>query len=129
MEERNIRTAMLIGEKSVGKLKAYASAKKLPTPEFRDLGESLRSNERVKEFVIECRLGGRCVSATAPSKQEARAIAAEKLLSEIELAEAPATKEESRAELVKKSSGHSQHSAKAKSPSPKKAPHYHKKRS
>ena len=128
---------------AVGRLKAYAASKKLPTPEFRDLGESISSSEHTKKFVIECRFAGRCETAAAPSKQEARALAAEKLLEEIRLAEAPAkhpekkklaaSKEETR-EAVKRSVKHSQKTAApttqmTRSTSPKKAPHYHKKRS
>ena len=123
-----------VPQEGVSQLKAYAASKKLPTPEFRDLGESSRSTEQAKEFVIECRLGGRCSSATAPSKQEARAIAAGKLLAELKAADAPAKhppkkKNPPKPVEEKKSAKPKKETAARTSPSPKRTPHYHKKRS
>ena len=133
LKSREIKRAPVSAE-SVSRLKAYATSKKLPTPEFRDLGESSRSTEQAKEFVIECRLGGRCSSATAPSKQEARAMAAEKLLFELTAADAPAKhppkkKNPPKAVEEKKTAKPKKETAAKKSPSPKRTPHYHKKRS
>lgn len=65
------------------KLKALAAKNKQPSPEFRDLGETAASNAGSREFVIECRCMGKTASATGKSKQEARALAAEKVLTEL----------------------------------------------
>ena len=79
-----------INLESITKLKALAVKNKQPSPEFRDLGESERSTPASREFVIECRLMGKSASAMGNSKQEARAKAAEKLLSIFEEENAPA---------------------------------------
>lgn len=65
------------------KLKAHATKNKQPSPEFRDLGETKSSTASSREFVIECRCMGKSATATGKSKQEARALAAEKVLSEL----------------------------------------------
>lgn len=79
-----------INLESITKLKALAVKNKQPSPEFRDLGESERSTPASREFVIECRLMGKSACAMGNSKQEARAKAAEKLLSIFEEENAPA---------------------------------------
>lgn len=66
------------------KLRNFASKNKQPSPEFRDLGETPESTEYAREFIIECRFMGKCTRGVARSKQEARAIAAKNLLSELE---------------------------------------------
>ena len=66
---------------SLSELKLYASKNKQPSPEFRDLGETSSSNASAREYMIECRCMGASATATAMSKQEARALAAEKVLS------------------------------------------------
>jgi ribonuclease-3 len=65
---------------SLSDLKKLASQSKQPSPEFRDLGEAATSSASSKEFVIECRCMGVSAKATAKSKQEARALAAKKVL-------------------------------------------------
>jgi ribonuclease-3 len=75
---------------SLTKLKAFAAKNKQPSPEFRDLGESVSSNANSREFVIECRCMGKSASATGKSKQEARAMAAEKVLLELTPKKEPA---------------------------------------
>lgn len=66
---------------SLSELKSFALSNKSPSPEFRDLGETESSTPSLREYRIECRCMGQSAVATAHSKQEARAIAAEKLLS------------------------------------------------
>lgn len=72
------------------KLKAFAAKNKQPSPEFRDLGETPKSTPSAREFLVECRLMGKIAQATGNSKQEARALAAEKLLLALTEKDAPA---------------------------------------
>ena len=66
---------------SLSELKSYASGHKQPSPEFRDLGETSASTANAREYMIECRCMGVSATATAMSKQEARALASHKVLS------------------------------------------------
>ena len=61
-------------------LKNLAAKAKQPSPEFRDLGETEKSNVKSREFAVECRCMGISCVAVAMSKQEARALAAEKMV-------------------------------------------------
>jgi dsRNA-specific ribonuclease len=125
---KEIKTEALI------ELRAYASKNKQPSPEFRDLGESARSNANIREYIIECRFMGKSVTATAQSKQQARAIAASKMLDELKKADTEkaraAVKSGATTRTKKKlSSTQKPRSAKKsdKVASPKKMPHQHKK--
>lgn len=69
-----------ISLESLAKLKAHAAKNKQPSPEFRDLGETPKSSVNCREFMIECRCMGVSATATAKSKQEARALAAQKVM-------------------------------------------------
>ena len=64
-------------------LKSHAAKNKQPSPEFRDLGETPKSNANCREYVIECRCMGKTESAVGKSKQEARVLAAEKVLEQL----------------------------------------------
>lgn len=134
---------------ALASLKSLASKNKQPSPEFRDLGETPKSNEKCREYVIECRCMGKSESAVGKSKQEARILAAEKVLTQllpkkeekkVKTAAKKPTKEKKTKPSVKKTT--SAEKAKApttkktlaqnakksdKSPSPKKQPHQHKK--
>ena len=131
---------------SLVKLRELAASKKQPSPSFRDLGESPLSTPTEKEYIIECRCMGSAASATAKSKQEARALAAEKLLSRLKEAERPApTKAVKKSTPQKKTKDNGEKAQKRshpeekcavrntevkklqKSPSPKKRPYQHKK--
>lgn len=79
-EKQNINNVNLT---SLSLLKTYASKQKQPSPEFRDLGETAASSSQAREYMIECRCMGLSAKAAAPSKQEARALAAEKLLAQL----------------------------------------------
>ena len=68
---------------ALAKIKEYAQKNKLPSPTFKDLGESERSTEERPEFIIECRLGGISKSGIGQSKQDARAYAARAVLDEV----------------------------------------------
>lgn len=68
---------------SLSELKNLAIKNKQPSPEFRDLGETSASTPASREYKIECRCMGKSASAIAKSKQEARALAAEKVLAEL----------------------------------------------
>ena len=77
---------------ALAKIKDYATKNKLPSAQFRDLGETEKSTEKAKEFAIECRFAGKSASGTGPSKQDARAKAAEAVLAEIEKENKPKAK-------------------------------------
>ncbi len=62
------------------KLKDFAKSNGLPSPEFRDLGETDASSTARKVYRIECRLKDKTVTADAFSKSDARAFAAEDIL-------------------------------------------------
>ena len=68
---------------ALAEIKTYAQKSKLPSPTFKDLGESERSTELRPEFIIECRLGGISKTGIGQSKQDARAYAARAVLDEI----------------------------------------------
>ena len=118
---------------SITKLKALAVKNKQPSPEFRDLGESEKSTPASREFVIECRLMGKSACAMGNSKQEARAKAAEKLLSIFDAENAPAKMPKRKNPPVKqkkaaKPSVKTKNARKSeKSASPKKQAYQHKK--
>ena len=61
-------------------IKAYAQKNKLPSPTFKDLGETEGSTDYRPEFIIECRLGGIAKQGIGQSKQDARAYAARAVL-------------------------------------------------
>ena len=65
---------------SLSELKKLAIQQKQPSPEFRDLGETPASTVSSREFMIECRCMGKTATCVGKSKQEARALAAEKVL-------------------------------------------------
>ncbi len=65
---------------SLSELKKLAVKNKQPSPEFRDLGETAASTPTFREYRIECRCMGEVATAEGKSKQEARALAAERVL-------------------------------------------------
>ncbi len=67
-------------EESVTKLREYAAKEKKASPEFRDLGESIRSTESKREYEIECRFAGISAVGVGESKKDAKIASAEKLL-------------------------------------------------
>lgn len=83
-EKLKVMTASAEAVLSVQKLKEYASKEKKPSPEFRDLGETAESIPTSREYEIECRFLGYVARARAYGKREAKALAAEKILQEIE---------------------------------------------
>ena len=66
------------------KLRELGSKNKVPSAEYRDLGETENSTINVKEYAIECRFMGKIATGTGLSKQDARAAAGLKILEEIE---------------------------------------------
>ena len=66
------------------KLRELGSKNKVPSAEYRDLGETENSTINVKEYAIECRFMGKVAIGTGLSKQDARAAAGLKILEEIE---------------------------------------------
>ena len=88
LQKRKERTE--VPADALTEIKVYAQKSKLPSPTFKDLGESERSTELRPEFIIECRLGGISKTGIGQSKQDARAFAARAVLDE--LMPKPATK-------------------------------------
>lgn len=76
-ENENVKN---VNNSFISELKNCAAKQKQPSPEFRDLGETPGSNANAREFMIECRFMGKSAVATAMSKQEARSLAAGKML-------------------------------------------------
>lgn len=74
------------------KLRELASKNKVPSAEYRDLGETENSNINVKEYAIECRFMGRVAEGRGLSKQDARVAAGLIILEEIEKEKAEAAK-------------------------------------
>ncbi len=139
------------------RLRALAISKKAASPEWRDLGETEASTENAKEFSIECRAMGITAKGIGASKQEARARAAEAILNELSPKKAVAQKKNSTPKEKKKKAAEIQTDTKAQitkkavemqtdtkvqvtkktakstakkvSPTPKKKPHWHAKRS
>ena len=70
-------------EDPILKLKAIAQKDKKPSPEFRDLGESVRSTERSREYEIECRFMGKVSVGAAEDKRTAKRRAASQILAAI----------------------------------------------
>ena len=73
-------------------LKGMAAKNKQPSPEFRDLGETEKSTPSMREYAVECRCMGQTATATAQSKQQARALAAEKVIKLLTPKKEPAPK-------------------------------------
>ncbi len=72
---------------SLSELKNHAIKNKQPSPEFRDLGETANSSVSSREYMIECRCMGKSAVGVGKSKQEARALAAEKVLASLTVRE------------------------------------------
>ena len=126
-------TSKEVSLEALTKLKAHAAKNKQPSPEFRDLGETPASNANSREYIIECRCMGKSATAVGKSKQEARALAAEKVLLELTPKSEPAkmpTKKSVRVApkkpQAKKSTVKGARKSE-KSPAPKKQSYQHKK--
>ena len=90
---------------SLSSLKMHAAKHKQPSPEFRDLGETSASTVQIREYMIECRCMGVSATAKARSKQEARALAAEKVLLALLPNEQPTTNKNSTKRVARPSKG------------------------
>lgn len=118
---------------AITSLKAYAAKNKQPSPEFRDLGETAKSNPNCREYIIECRCMGKSESAVGKSKQEARVLAAEKVYAlilspTVEKKPRPVAKKPEKSKpSVQKNKTQKNSKKSEKSTSPKKQPHQHKK--
>ena len=123
---------------ALSKIKDYATKNKLPSAQFRDLGETEKSTESTKEYAIECRFAGKSACGTGPSKQDARAKAAEAILIAIEEENKPKSKKApaEKSAKAKKPSGNRtapkqkeavRTSSGRPSPAPKRTPAHHKK--
>ncbi len=64
------------------KLRELCAKAKMPSPEWRDLGETESSTLATPEFAIECRALGKTATGKGRSKQEARSAAAKLILDE-----------------------------------------------
>ncbi len=81
--EKECKNDKNVNISSLSELKNLAVKNKQPSPEFRDLGETPASTVSEREYMIECRCMGKSATATGKSKQEARALAAERVLCEL----------------------------------------------
>ena len=138
--KRESETLAVQSSDALVRIREYAAKKKQPSPEFRDLGESPNSTASRREYIIECRVMGKSATGIAGSKQDARTVAAEKLLKLFAEEEAPkkakkqaAPKREKakpapapKKPIVKEQAPKSARKSE-KSPSPKKRPYQHKK--
>ena len=79
-EEQMNKKEMIEGEQAFQKLKEIAAKEKIPSPEFRDLGESEKSTSSSREYCIECRFCGISATAKAPEKRTAKLKAAQDML-------------------------------------------------
>ena len=91
--------------KALTLIKDYASRMKLPTAEFRDLGESADSDKNSPEYLIECRFAGKVARAGGPTKQDARAMAAEAILAELTKKDEPKQKPQAKKKKVNGNQG------------------------
>ena len=66
------------------KLRELASRNKVPSAEYRDLGETENSGINIKEYAIECRFMGKSAVGKGLSKQDARTMAGLTILNEID---------------------------------------------
>ncbi len=131
-EDRRASTSAL---ESLIKIKEYATKNKLPSAQFRDLGETEKSTLAAKEYAIECRFAEKSAIGVGPSKKDARAKAAEAVLSEIEKEDAakrapakmPPIKQNKKQASQKPAVHKAKRSNTRPSPSPKRAPAHHKK--
>ena len=62
----------------------FAEKNKKPSPEYHDLGETMRSTSSLREYAVECRFMGHFATGVASDKHTAKCISAEKLLSSIQ---------------------------------------------
>ncbi len=136
------------------RLKAMTAAKKVSSPEWRDLGETENSSIECPEFSVECRALGKTAVGVGKSKADARARAAEAILKELkpnkqaqkislpkkggkkEAAKIKVKSQEIKIQANDEPSSEKQKPVKtikphqpSKNPSPKKRPHWQKKRS
>ena len=65
------------------RLKELCAKGKQPSPEWRDLGETEKSTDSSKEFMIECRAMGKSAVGVGKSKAEARALAARSIIDSV----------------------------------------------
>jgi ribonuclease-3 len=86
----------------LAKLRAHASQNKLPSPEFRDLGETPTSNEYEREYIVECRYSGLISSGVGRSKQEARESACESLYTALTDKNEPESSKKTKAKKIVK---------------------------
>lgn len=62
------------------KLREYAKSHKLMAPAFKDLGETERSNVKVREYAVKCNFQGKEATGVGVDKTTARAASASKML-------------------------------------------------
>ena len=74
------------------KLREISSKNKVPSAEYRDLGETENSSINVREYAIECRFMGKIAEGRGLSKQDARVAAGLTILEELEKEKADAKK-------------------------------------
>ena len=136
LKKENVKKAE-VNVAALTALREYAAKNKKPSPEFRDLGETDRSTVNSPEFMIECRFAQKCAVGIAQSKQEARVIAADKLMRMIAEEEKPERRGTDAVKKKQEAKASQKHPAlhkrmvgarkSDKIASPKRMPHQHKK--
>ena len=79
-DQKGAKSRAESAEGSARALRELASKRKLPSPEYHDLGEAPNSTEGARAYIVECRFMDFVASAQGPSKQEARDSASAKIL-------------------------------------------------
>jgi ribonuclease-3 len=110
--------ASVLNSAAIQTLKELAQKEKKPSPEFRDLGETLRSTPTNREFEIECRFAGLSAIGAGSDKKSAKGHAAEKLLEMIKGAEKKAPQKAAKKALLPKAKKPAKAGAKAKTAGP-----------
>ncbi|MBQ7387655.1 MAG: hypothetical protein IJW03_05775 [Clostridia bacterium] len=133
------RRASASAVEALTKIKEFATKNKLASAQFRDLGETEKSTVSAREYAIECRFAGKSACGTGPSKQDARAKAAEAVLTQIEKEKAAANAPSPKKKPAQKKKGATEKAVTPKiksaqggakkrpSTAPKRTPAHHKK--
>lgn len=92
MDEEKRKNAPVPDDQAIAKLKAYARSRKLPSPEFRDMGETEASTPSLRQYAVMCSFAGMERTGVAYDKSGARSAAAELVMAEINKENTPKQK-------------------------------------
>lgn len=83
-DERSHSESAKVAVGAAKALRELAASKKLPSPEYHDLGEASESTETRKIYLVECCFDGLSATAKGYSKQEARDLSSSALLTKLD---------------------------------------------